>query len=89
VSDFKFILFINEIVVRFIVNLDNQIRKMKIIFLKKQKRYLTEIGILINFFIDEIDIKNKIGENRKFSNFDPVKYTTAKNYISAIINLYY
>jgi hypothetical protein len=43
----------------------------------------------MNFFIDEINIKNKISENRKFSNFDPVKYTTTKNYISAVINLYH
>jgi hypothetical protein len=50
---------------------------------------LTEIGILINFFIDEVDIKNEISENRKLLNFDPVKYTTAKDYIFAIINLYY
>jgi hypothetical protein len=89
VSDFKFILFMNEIVVRLIVNHDNQIRKTRIIFLKKQKKYLTEIEILINSFIDEINIKNKIGENKKFSNFDPVKYMTAKNYISAIMNLYH
>jgi hypothetical protein len=47
------------------------------------------MGILINSFIDEIDIKDEISENRKFLNFDPVKYTTAKNYISAIIDLYY
>jgi hypothetical protein len=45
--------------------------------------------ILINFFIDEIDIKNEISENRKPLNFDSVKYTTAKNYIFAIIDLYY
>jgi hypothetical protein len=64
-------------------------RKTKIIFLKEQKRYLAEIEILINFFIDEIDIKDEISENRKFLIFDPVKYTTVKNYISAIINLYH
>jgi hypothetical protein len=57
--------------------------------LKKQKRYLTEIEILMNFLIDEIDIKDKISEDRKLSNFDFVKYTTAKSYISAIKNLYY
>jgi hypothetical protein len=45
--------------------------------------------ILINFLIDEIDIKDEISENKKFLNFDSVKYTTVKNYISAIINLYY
>jgi hypothetical protein len=45
--------------------------------------------ILINFFIDEVDIKNEIDEDKKILNFDPVKYTTAKNYISAIINLYH
>jgi hypothetical protein len=64
-------------------------RKAKIIFLKKQKKYLAEIKILMNFFIDEINIKDKISENKKLSNFDPVKYMTAKDYISAIINLYY
>jgi hypothetical protein len=45
--------------------------------------------ILMNSFIDEINIKNEISENRKFLNFDPVKYTTAKSYISAVMNLYY
>jgi hypothetical protein len=62
---------------------------MRIIFLKEQKRYLMEIKNLMDSFIDEIDIKNKINENRKVSNFDSVKYITAKNYISAIINLYH
>jgi hypothetical protein len=64
-------------------------RKARIIFLKEQKKYLAKIRILMNSFIDEIDIKNKISENKKFSNFDPIKYTTAKGYISAIINLYH
>jgi hypothetical protein len=50
---------------------------------------LAEIEILIDFFIDEIDIKDEIDEDRKFSNFDFVKYMTAKNYISAIIDLYH
>jgi hypothetical protein len=43
----------------------------------------------MNFLIDEIDIKDEISENRKILNFDSVKYMTAKNYISAVINLYY
>jgi hypothetical protein len=43
----------------------------------------------MNFFIDEINIKDEISENRKFLSFDSVKYTTVKDYISAIINLYY
>jgi hypothetical protein len=89
VSNSKFILFMNEIVVKFVVDHDNQMRKTRIISLKEQKKYLTEIEILMNFLIDEIDIKNEIDENRKFSNFDSVKYTTAKGYISAVINLYY
>jgi hypothetical protein len=89
VSNSKFILFINEIVIRLVVNHDNQMKKTRIISLKKQKRYLTEMEILINSFTDEINIKNEINENKKLSNFDPVKYTTAKNYISAIINLYH
>jgi hypothetical protein len=45
--------------------------------------------MLMNSFIDEINIKNEIDENRKIFNIDPVKYTTVKNYISAVINLYY
>jgi hypothetical protein len=65
------------------------VRKARIIFLRKQKRYLAEIRILMNSFIDEIDIKDKISENRKFLSFDPVKYTTTKGYISTIIDLYY
>jgi hypothetical protein len=64
-------------------------KKARIISLKKQKKYLAEIGISIDFFIDEIDIKNDIGENKKIFNFDSVKYTTVKDYISAIINLYH
>jgi hypothetical protein len=44
---------------------------------------------LIEIFIDEINIKNEISENRKFLNFDLVKYTTVKDYISAVINLYH
>jgi hypothetical protein len=43
----------------------------------------------MNSFIDEIDIKDKIGEDKKLLNFDSVKYMTAKGYISAIINLYH
>jgi hypothetical protein len=64
-------------------------RKARIISLREQKRYLAKIEILMDFLIDEVDIKNEIGEDRKFLSFDPVKYTTVKNYISAVMDLYY
>jgi hypothetical protein len=67
VSDSKFILFINEIVVKLVVNHDNQMKKAKIIFfLKKNRKYLADIEILMNFFINEINIKNKINGDKIF-----------------------